>query len=179
VKNFKLLSLILVFIVSDFALSADFKMRAREHYEIHTVQTPNKSQVFRGLSNTINFWWEEPFDISYGFALSPVLASLKSDSTSPLGDEILYYNLGGEVKFFPKVALENIYIRAGLAYAMILPGEGSDLTGVSFYSGIGYEIPIGNVGLALEVGNRVAFLTDSTMVTSLIPSLGVHFYDLF
>lgn len=157
--------------------SLDFKMRAREHYEINKVKSGLFSSTFKGLSNTVNIWWEKPYKYSFGFALSPVLSGLSSSEASPLGEEIKIYHFGLEGKYFPRLLINKLYLRSGLTYSMLKPDLLEDtLKGYGLYLGIGYEIPFKMFGLAIEMGTRYTKLDKGYEVNSTIGSLGFHFY---
>lgn len=167
-----------------FAVASKFKMRAREHYAVHRVKSDSLEGEYKGLSNTINLWWEKPYILYYGFALSPVLANFKDDETSPLGDKIDYYHLSFEVKYFPRnylpEYLENIYIRPAVGMSLLKPDNSIEgAYGYNIYMGLGYEYPFKNFGLAFEMAYRYANLEDGIEVQSITPSIGFHFYEMF
>ncbi len=159
----------------------DFKIRAREHMEWHHVKNEGSRAKFKGLSNTINIWYERPYDFSFGLALSPLIISgiRANDTSTPYGEKIQLFNIGLEGKLFPKLLLDNIFVRSGIGHTLFRPDLGENLTGVNLYLGIGYEIPFKTFGLALEFAYRRAFLEEGTRVTVVTPSIGFHFYEAF
>jgi hypothetical protein len=161
-----------------------FKMRAREHYEVHNIKGENFETKYKGFNNTVNLWWENPYDLYYGFSFSPIFSGLKNKEDQSLGDEIDYFNIGLELKYFPKdylpSVLENFYIRPGTGYSVLKPGNNvNDAKGYNLYLGLGYEYPFKHLGLALEVAYRYANLEDGVSVQSFTPSIGFHFYEKF
>jgi hypothetical protein len=61
----------------------------------------------------------------------------------------------------------------------MLTEQGPDnSTGFNLYSALGYELPLKNFGLALELGYRYTKLSNDISINSLLPSIGLHFYKL-
>lgn len=181
-EKVRLLANILVFsvlfTVGSYSFAMNFKVRAREHFETHKISAPGVDTTYKGLSNTLNFWWENPYDIYYGFSVSPVLASLKSqDSTNPMGEKVDFINVGFELKYFFKDILSQVFVRPGVTYSHLKPKNHiSSKSGYALYLGIGYEYPFDMFGLAVEYGYRYAELSDDYKVESVTPSIGFHFY---
>ena len=159
--------------------SSDFKFRAREHYEWHKIQYGSQTLDYQGLSNTINYWYEVPYEYSIGLALSPLISRIQTDEkSSPYGEEITLYNLGIEAKYFPKYLFDQLYTRGGIGYSLFNPDIKATLTGINFYMGLGYEIPFERFGLALEIAYRKTFLNRNIEVNTITPSIGFHLYDI-
>ncbi len=171
-----LLSLIILF--SDSVFAGKIKIRAREHYELLKIKTDSSEDKYKGLSNTINIWWEEPYDISYGVSFSPILSGLREeDSNSTFGKKIQTINAGVELKYFPKKLIRYLYVRPGLTYTILRPDNLiQNRNGYSAYLGLGYEIPFSKLGLALEVAYRYSDLDQNTTIETITPSIGFHFY---
>ena len=164
------------------ALAGEWKMRAREHYEIHKVKSNTEDQTFKGLSNTINLWYEEPLKWSLGLAAGPVIGSARPDEgeeTVTLGSKVRLYTAGVEYKFFP--APFGMFFRLGAGWAQLQTnGTVGDLEGYHGYAGIGYEIWLTDkFTTALEFANRWSELEDDVSVSSITPSIGFHFYKNF
>ncbi len=158
----------------------DFKVRAREHFEIHTIDVSGTEVEYKGFSNTLNFWWEKPYDISYGFSFSPVISNLEAQGQELLGEDITYWNIGFELKYHFLKSHKSFFVRPGIGYSLLKPGNSiEDASGYFLYAGIGYEIPFKNFGLALELAVRHSKLSDDITVKSFTPSIGFHFYEVF
>ncbi|MCJ8276607.1 MAG: hypothetical protein MJK18_07180, partial [Bdellovibrionales bacterium] len=78
---FIFVSLISLFTIESWA--GEWKFRAREHYEIHDISVGNQEFTYKGFSNTLNFWYEDPFNYSLGLAAGPLLGSSRIDGTAP------------------------------------------------------------------------------------------------
>lgn len=155
-----------------------FKIRAREHVESNTISYSGGETTYKGLTNTINLWWEKPYDISMGFSVSPIIAGIRADDyTKPFGDEVTIVNYGFELKYFGlKKLLPQVYVRPGLTYSELTPDNGVTSSGHAVYLGIGYEYPFEKFGLALEYAHRHSILSDGITINASTPSIGFHFY---
>ena len=93
-------SLFIFLLLTTDALSA-IKVRAREHYEVHSITQRQEKSVYRGFSNTMNIWYEKPYVYSVGLAISPILGSSKAadSSNEPYGSSLTLVNIGLEYKF--------------------------------------------------------------------------------
>lgn len=161
-----------------FVSAENWKFRAREHFEIHSLKVNDQNFSFQGTHNTFNFWYEKPFNYSIGFAFGPLLgaATNQEDAASSFfGEKIHLLHLGIEGKYFPWKT-EKLFGRLGF-YGTELDKAGTDLRGVSFYGGFGWEFLYKNVGIALELGYRHSELAEGVRVGSLTPSIGIHFYN--
>ena len=174
----KFVLLSLVILISDFAFAGKIKIRAREHYELLKIKTDNTEDKYKGLSNTVNIWWEKPYDISYGISFSPIFSGLREeDDNSTFGKKIQTINAGLELKYFPKVLIRNLYVRPGITYTVLKPdNQIRNLSGYSAYLGLGYEIEFKKFGLALEAAYRYSDLENNTTIETITPSIGFHFY---
>lgn len=173
---------IIILITSFFFLGNCFafklKVRAREQYEVNKIKFGNNKVTSKGFSNTINVWLERPYDISYGLSFSPVLSNLENDSNSTLfGEKLKVHRIGFELKwFFQKI----LYLRPGVHFVNLKPrGTLGDKSGYDLYLGLGMEYPFDMFGLAFEVGASHADLKDDTSITTIMPSIGFHFYKKF
>jgi len=162
------------------ASAGDFKFRAREHLDVHTISVNDGSDVtYQGLSNTLNLWWEEPKFYSIGLAFNPLLGSAKLESgqNAAIGNEIKLITLGLEGKYYHRDISANLFSRLGVGYARLESGGSSgDLEGYHAYIGAGWEFDVKGVGIALELAFRHSRLEQDVVVDSLTPSFGVHFY---
>ena len=174
-----LICFLLLFAVE--AQAMKFKVRAREHFDTHKIDINGTETTYKGLSNTINLWWEMPYELYYGFYFNPVFASAEEDeANSPLGEEVDYFHVGFEAKYFIHKVVQNVYVRPGVGYSILKPDNAvDDAKGYNLYLGVGYEYPFENFGLALEMAYRYADLSDDVTVGSLTPSIGFHFYEMF
>lgn len=132
--------------------------------------------IYKGLSNTVNVYYEVPFNYSIGFALSPVLPGLSNleqkTANSPLGDEIMLTTYGLEVKYH----FGQFFIRPGVGYAYLKSDEGNRRDGKFTYLGFGYEFQLKHFGLALELAQRETELNNGTDISTYTPNIGFHFY---
>ncbi|MFK8138937.1 MAG: hypothetical protein AB8E15_11290 [Bdellovibrionales bacterium] len=175
-KNFVLLLVVLC--LPTIVPAGEFKIRAREHFEQHRVKGTNFEEKFRGLSNTMNFWWEKPYDISYGFYFSPIIAKLREQQQgSVFGARITFINLGVETKYHFQSIDKSLFTRVGLGISQVLPrSDIGNKNGWNIYGGLGYEYPFDNFGMAVELAYRYAALQDDIEIISFTPSIGFHFY---
>lgn len=176
---------LILFFVSIFltheSQAGDWKFRAREHYEIHKVKTLSSSQEFKGFSNTINLWYEEPFKYSLGLGLGPIIGSAKPDEgmeTNQLGSKLRLYVVNIEFKFFPIDVLKGLFSRLGAGWTQLESnGTLGNKTGYNGYIGVGYEFWVSKrFTIALEYALRKSELKDDVTVDTTTPSIGVHFY---
>lgn len=173
---------VLFFLIISNALASQVKMRAREHFEVHEVSTPQVLEVYKGLTNTITLAIEKPYKYSYGLSFSPILANLEaSNSDSFFGNKITQQNIGVHLKYFLNKSLKNTFARIASGYSKLEVDRGSrkEFFGLYSYLGIGYEIPYDKFGLALELAYRYADYNDSIIVKTISPSIGFHFYKNF
>ena len=173
------LALLTVLFTIQTSFSADFKMRAREHFEVHEVRTSSNMEMYRGLTNTINLWWEVPYKYSFGIAFSPVIASIKEvEKDSIYGTKITQQNIGLEYKIFLSSLHTSLFSRLGLGYSKLEADNGpkDEYYGRFSYIGLGYEIPMDNFGLALELAYRYTSYDEGLYIKTITPSVGFHFY---
>lgn len=168
-----------------FASEGKFRLRAREHYEIHKITSTSAGidTTYKGFSNTINAWYEIPYYFSIGLAFSPILASMRNES-SPVrefGDSLKLYSLGIESKYFPWHAKKlRLFARSGLGWSRLsTKGSVSFANGWHGYLGLGWEIPVWKLAIAPEFALRQTFLQSDIKIFSITPSVGLHFYGVF
>lgn len=167
---------ILLFI---FNLNASWKFRAREHFDWHSISYQGVSNQFSGFSNTINFWHEVPFNYSLGLAFNPLLGSARSNSDSglmSLGSRVVIYNLNCEFKFFP-IENKNFFSRFGMGASLFSSQIVNEIYGGNIYAGVGYELKIWRVYVAPELAFRYMRGESSMHISTITPSVGVHFYE--
>jgi len=167
-------------VASEKALAGDIKVRAREHIDFHDIALNDGSDItYRGLSNTINLWWEKPRIYSIGLAFNPIFGSASSDKShdARLGDKIKLITLGAEGKYYHRNISPNLFSRLGLGYTRLnTEGYLGDIDGYHGYIGAGWEFDVKGIGIALEIAYRQSRLERGTIVDSITPSIGVHFY---
>ena len=173
-----LFTVFILLLATEEAEAYDFKFRAREHYEIHNITAGGQDYKFRGLSNTINAWFEKPYDFSIGLAFSPVLAGIKADETYAIGEKLTLYNVGIEAKYFPKLLSDYLYGRGGVGYSHLENSGLGKQDGYNVYFGLGYEIPFKSFGIALEAAIRQVELNNDISDQIFTPSVGLHFYKM-
>ncbi len=160
----------------------NIRVRAREHFETHRYEFGElgKSETYRGLTNTINVWYERPFEYSIGLALGPVIGGARSDGPSEAlpqaGGKIQLAVAGIEAKYFPVSGVKG-FTRVGVAWhSLKTNGTYGDVTGWGYYGGLGWEIPIKWVSIAPEVAFRQVHLANDITGRIFTPSIGLHFY---
>ncbi len=161
--------------------SGKFRMRARETYNWLKFEGQGEEEVYRGLSNTFNLFYEKPFNYSYGLAFGSLLSSLSASTTlTGLSKDIFIYFIGFETKvFFLNLGGHGFFARPGVFYHQIQnEGARGNLDGVSLLTGVGYEFLITkSVSLAPELSLRSGESGPFSW-QGLTFSLGVHFYQL-
>ncbi len=175
-NTFFILVVLVQILIPNMSYAGDWKFRARETYDQFQINNSGTEIKYSGLSNTINFWYEEPFDLSYGFAFGPVIGGAKTDEVNaPLGDKIKLFFVGSEIKYFPLNDF-GLYTRGGIYYDFLQVSAGDSPDGIGLYLGAGYEFKVGKLGLSLEAGLRKAELSRNTGLEALSFALGLHFY---
>lgn len=182
-----MLKLIIIFVsgFSPFAHSFSWdsiRVRAREHFEIHKYKLgeTGQTETYKGLTNTINIWYERPFEYSVGLALGPVIGGARSDGPSEagprFGGDIQLAVAGLEAKYFPVSGLKG-FLRGGLSWnSLRTNGTYERLNGYGYYGGVGWEIPIKWVAIAPEIAFRRVHLAQDVTGDIFTPSIGLHFY---
>ncbi len=157
--------------------AGDWKFRARETYDQFRIFDGPSESKYSGLSNAFNFWKEEPFDLSYGLVIGPLIGGAKAeDSTGLYVDRVKLYFLGAEAKYF---YYENfgLFSRAGIYYDYLDLSRSRWRDGLGLYIAVGYEFNISGVGVSLESGLRRSDLSQGVVLQALSFALGVHFYE--
>ena len=153
------------------------KLRAREHFEVHTIKVLGSDYVYKGASNTINIWYEIPQKWSLGLGISPLLGEAKNSEAvlnTGLGTSIKLFTVNIEFKYY---FISGWFVRPGLGWADLQTGGTyQDFSGWNAYGGAGYEWQLGSIGLALEAAYRYSQLSEEVTITSVTPSIGFHFY---
>ena len=155
-------------------------LEAREHFELHKIKVDDEQFSYSGLSNTINFWYEVPYKVAYGFSLSPLIGSAsKVDDKAPsLSSRVNLVSIGGEFKYFLSDTIP-VFTRLGMGWSQLRSsGNLKESNGLNTYAGIGYEVPVGKLGIALELAHRNSYLQNKIQVQSWTPSIGFHFYSI-
>jgi len=174
--NFILFSALIMF---EKAVSGDIKLRAREHFDFHNIIIDDNNNTYRGLSNTINLWWEKPRVYSIGLAFNPIFGSASANGNydARLSNKIKLITLGVEGKYYHRDISPNLFSRLGLGYTQLDtngPADGAE--GYHAYIGAGWEFDVKGIGIALEMAFRQSRLERDIIVNSITPSIGVHFY---
>ncbi len=164
-----------------FGYSGGLRVRIREHFDWYRVKYPSQTSrvSYFGMSNTLNVWYEEPFDYAFGLALMPILGSAKATNgvVSGTNEKIRLWNLGVELKYFLQPEVLKIFVRAGLGVNFLdTRAELGTFVGASYYLGLGYEFQIWKLGISPEVALRHVLLEQGANVLLFTPSLGIHFY---
>lgn len=155
------------------------KIRAREHFEWHSIEVSKKQETYFGLSNTINIGREIPFESYYGLSFSPILGSAESKDSNlqDIGTDIQLLSVGGEFKHFPTKNYPSLFIRNGIGFNQLTTnGDIKTSDGCFLYSGVGWETKIKTFGLAIELAGRVSKMKNDIFIKSFTPSIGLHFY---
>ena len=166
--------LCLLFLVSPYVFAGNIKVRAREHFEIHKIKFDSGADAkYSGFSNTLNLWYEVPYDYSIGFSVSPILGKLTAQddaSENMFGKKVNFKSYGIEAKYYP--FSRTVYFRHGI-YAH----EFSRLSGWGGLTTVGYEHPFEKLGVALEAGQRLySFGNEKGSAFNI--AIGIHFYKL-
>ena len=162
--------------------AGEWKWRAREHFETHTINKDSLEVNYKGLSNTINYWYEDSLNQAYGLAFGPVIGNADKQGDeliSQLGDEVKLVSIGFEYKkWFSKDY--PLFTRLGAFHQKLLSdGSVGKPNGTGTYIGLGYEYIYKDVGIAIEFAVRQSNLTEGVQVKSFTPSIGFHLYPFF
>ncbi|MCR9206383.1 MAG: hypothetical protein NXH75_17510 [Halobacteriovoraceae bacterium] len=159
--------------------SAHAKFRAREHFDYVNLKYKNNSYTYRGLSNTINYFFKEtPKKESYGLGLSTLGNNVenKNLSTSPFGESINLYQVDFEFKYFLKDYSKNFYLRHGTGLSFLESDK--NFFGVHLQQAIGYEVPFKHFGLAWEFSAQYGFFEKGLRMGTIGAAIGFHFYKM-
>lgn len=182
--NQKILFLVIFLLFSEQSFAGGWRMRAREHYEIHNIElNTNRTAEYRGLSNTINIWYEEPLEWAFGLAGGPVLGSAKKQQDTlltELGDTVQLYTVGLELKYFHFKSLPGFFSRLGLSWNQLnSKGTIKHSPGWGFYTGLGWEFPLKYFSIVPEIAMRNTYLENHILIMSFTPSIAFHFHNIF
>lgn len=157
------------------------KFRAREHYDVFSLHHNGESFTYRGLSNTINYFWKEKaMDESIGLGFSSLGNNVSNDDLngSPFGRSLNLFQVDFEYKHFPLQTFKALYLRYGSGLSYLDSGFES-LLGVHLQQAVGLEIPTKYLGLALEIEAQEIFLESGVNLYGFGMALGLHFYKFF
>lgn len=158
----------------------DIRFRAREHFEVQEFKMGSVRETYKGATNTLNVWYERPFNFSVGLAAGPILGASRandSDFQPQMGDKVILRWQGLEGKYFPWGESLKVFVRGGVyAHQLTTNGDLGRLTGWGSLAGVGIEIPIGVVSIAPEFSVRQISLSDNVSAFILSPAIGFHFY---
>jgi hypothetical protein len=178
--NIRVVRILLIFtnIVTCSANAEHFAFRARENYEVLGFNDGQGS--YQGLTSSINFFFEKPYDISYGLILNPGLGTLKSDNSDKnvLGNQLRYFELGGDLKYFP-LKNHKFFMRKVLAYQHIETQVSlKRINAIAILFGLGWEFWLFDLfSLAPEVSYKYSNLANGQTSTAVVFSVGLHFYQ--
>ena len=179
----KRLFIIICYCISSLLLAQNFKLRIREKYEINTIKFNDINYKYHGFSNTLNFWYEDPYNVAIGLAYSPILSGLNcSGDNCIFGDEVHIFNYGLEIKYFINNVVKNVFVLPGIGYARLITRYNDSLPnygGIYFYGSLGYEYPFDSFGFSMEIGYRYISLREEISISTIMPSVGFHFYKMF
>ncbi|NRA67276.1 MAG: hypothetical protein HRU19_22520 [Pseudobacteriovorax sp.] len=170
-----------------------WRARAREHYEVQRFYKGNQRlSTHRGLTNTFNLWYELPPFAYMGFALNPIIGSLRSkdNKQGDLTSLIRHYHLGGELlvnigltsrlngppqnSFYHWI--QNSYVRAGWYFSSIdNGGNKKSLNGSSLLYSYIYKWELDGLDIAFEIGGRVGWYARDIEMTGEHVAIGFHF----
>lgn len=154
--------------------AAEWRVRAREHFETGTIDLGGEARAYRGLLSAFDLFWEEPFRRSYGL-------TLHRGGLGRVGGpgRVTVTSLGAEAKLFPSSAARLCFVRGGLlAQASDPAGPGAESWTWGGSAGTGVEFPVWKLGLAPEIGAKALWGARGRRVSMLYAALGVHFYVL-
>jgi hypothetical protein len=181
-RSFVLNIILLAFFWPTVGHAALFHLRAREHYETVRVKNLGSQDIskYQGFTNTLNYWYEQPYHYLLGIAASPLLATLPvyGSHDAGAGKRIRLLHLGVEGKYFPVPSHINVFVRGGV-YAATLSTRDTlgSFHGQSALLGIGYEWDWDGIGIAPEFSWRIGKLSQNVSFTAAGPAIGVHFYS--
>ncbi len=170
-------------LVKDFV--SHLRLRAREHFEFNSIHygSAKPDQNYFGLADTVNLWYEKPFEWAFGLGAGILPGSPLNRQPAPpgVGGKPDVWHAGFEFKYFLGqllgVRMPGLFGRLG-ATANILDTNGprGTILGGGYYVGAGYEFLIWKIGLAPEVAFRHVIYQEHVREYSFTPSFGVHFY---
>lgn len=167
-----LAALLSLFAVSP-AAAAQWRLRAREHYEAGKINYADGQGELghRGFLSAFDIFREEPMRFSYGLAIQR--GGL--DRVSHSGGATIT-SIGAEVKRFP-IEKKPLFWRGALLATGIDPFDaGSDFWTFGFTAGVGAEVPVYRIGVAPEIGGRFMRGSAGKRINTLYIALGFHFY---
>jgi len=172
---------ILIFLcVVETAFAGKWRLRAREHFDTVTLKYGNQieKETTSGIGPTINFWWEEAYENSFGLALGLMYIDFARESESiGRGQRMELWKLGFEGKHDPLQGDGGLFLRWGISKNQLkTQGSLGELKGNGGYLGIGWEFPFEILGLAFEIAQRQISVENNLFIKTSSPSIGVHFY---
>lgn len=171
-------------------LEGAWRARAREHYEIQNFEVDQQEVAgCKGLTNTLNIWYEAPPFIYVGLAGNPIIGSLTTEESKHenLTRLIRHCHLGVEAKVnlgLPFMAwgnqedclICNLYLRVGLYKSTIdVGGDKASIDGMSQSINLAYYIEFNKVDISIEAGTREGSYENNLQLKGRQIALGVHF----
>ncbi|OGG96547.1 MAG: hypothetical protein A2508_02120 [Candidatus Lambdaproteobacteria bacterium RIFOXYD12_FULL_49_8] len=172
----------LCLLMSGTAWAYDFKIRAREHFDTMKLtygeaSSDNQTRNHSGIGPMLDFWFEEPFANSFGFAYGMTYINNNGETPYAQGSrDTEMWTTGIEGKhFFIKDG--GLFGRWAASRQRLKSYDAfGELKGTSGYLGVGWEFHLGKIGLAFETGRVRASFERQITIESESPSIGVHFY---
>lgn len=154
------------------ASAAQWRVRAREHFETGTIDLGGEPRAYRGLISAFDLFHEEPFERSYGLTVHH-----GGLGRAGAAGRVTMTVVGAEAKLFPARAARLWFVRGGLIGQASDPaGPGRESWAWGGSAGTGVELPVWKLGLAPEVGGKALWGARGRRVSMLYAALGVHFY---
>ncbi|MCS5545308.1 MAG: hypothetical protein NZ867_00710 [SAR324 cluster bacterium] len=172
--------ILIYFCLVETVFAGKLRLRAREHFDTATVNYGNliEKETTSGIGPTINFWWEEPYENSFGLAVGLMYIDFLHESESiGRGQRMELWKLGLEGKHDPFQGDGGLFFRWGISKNKLkTKGILGELKGNGRYFGIGWEFPFEILGLAFEIAQRQISLENNLSIVTSSPSIGIHFY---
>ena len=168
------------FCMTETVSAQKWKLRAREHFDTASINYGHSidKETTPGIGPTINFWFEEPYENAFGFALGLMYINYARESIRiGRGQRMELWKLGLEGKHDPFQGNGGLFFRWGLSKNLLkTKGALGHLNGKGGYLGVGWEFPFKILGLAFEIAKRQVRLENNLSIETSSPSIGVHFY---
>lgn len=168
-----LLGLLISIAAASPASAANWRLRAREHFETGKINFADGQGDLghRGFISAFDVFREEPMHLLYGLTLHRGELGRVDHSGGAY-----ITSIGVEVKHFP-LEKKPLFWRGGLMATGIDPNDaGGDFWTYGFLLGVGAEVPVGRIGVAPEIGGRFSRGSMGKRIDTLYVALGFHFY---
>ena len=104
--------------LAETVLAGKLRLRAREHFDTVTVNYKNLivKETTSGIGPTINFWWQDPYENSFGLAVGLMYIDFLHESESiGRGQRMELWKLGLESKHDPFQGDSGLFSRCGIS----------------------------------------------------------------